>query len=166
MRQILRAYDALIVGLAILAGTVYGLATVGIILDVVMRNTGLRPFRGTSALVEYALLLATMAAGPWLVRQGAHVAVNSFVELMPRRLQRAVTVSMMLLSIAVLLLLCWRAILNAMDEIAFGGVDMRAINIPGWVAYALLAGGFALMASEVLRLLVRGETTMGGTQSH
>lgn len=166
MRAILRGYDGLIVGLAVLGGVAYALVTLGIIADVVLRNTGFRPFRATSALVEYAILFATMAAGPWLVRQGGHVAVDSFVALMPDGLRRAVGVAVMLLTIAVLLLLCWRSGLNAMDEIAFGGVDMRSINIPGWVPYGLLAGGFGLMATEVLRLLLRRATTIGGTQSH
>ncbi len=166
MRLILRGYDWLVIGLAVLAGVVYGLATVGIITDVVLRNLGMRPFRATSALVEYALLFATMAAGPWVLRQGAHVAVNSFVVMLPRALHRAVMIAVMLLSIGILALLCWRAVLNGIDELTWGGMDMRSINIPGWVAYAILAAGFGLLATEVLRLLILGKNAMGGTESH
>ncbi|MCC6001186.1 MAG: TRAP transporter small permease [Pararhodobacter sp.] len=166
MRLVLRGYDLLIIGLAVLAGVVYGLATIGIITDVALRNFGYRPIRATSALVEYSLLFATMAAGPWVLRQGAHVAVNSFVAMLPRGLHRLVMLAVMVLSIAVLALLCWRAVLNGIDELTWGGMDMRSINIPGWVAYALLASGFGLMATEVLRMLLRGSRSMGGTESH
>lgn len=166
LRCVLRGYDLTIVGLAVLAGVVYGLITLGIIADVMLRNLGYRPFRATSALVAYALLCSTMAAGPWVLRQGAHVAVNSFVAMLPRAVHRLVMTAVMLLSMGILVLLCWRAVLNGMDEIAWGGMDMRSIDIPGWVAYALLATGFGLMATEVLRLMLRSQNSMGGTELH
>ena len=35
--------------------------------------------------------------------------------------------------------------------------DMRSINIPSWVLYAMLSGGFRLMTLEFLRMLFRGQ---------
>lgn len=36
-------------------------------------------------------------------------------------------------------------------------MDIRSIAIPEWISYAILAAGFALMATEFLRLILRGE---------
>ena len=48
----------------------------------------------------------------------------------------------------------WRAAMLAADAISRGAVDIRSINIPGWVAYALLSAGLILCATEFLRLLI------------
>lgn len=163
---LIRFYDRLIVVLACLAALTYAFATGLIIVDVLLRNFGLRPIQSASALVEYVLLFATMASGPWLLRHGAHVAINSFVGLLPSTLHRLVVRLAMVISLATLVLLSWRAALIGIEERAFGAVDMRSIDIPMWIAYALLSGGLGLMAIEVLRMLVRGNTSMGGTASH
>ena len=161
-----RVYDRLIVGLAVLAGVSYGFATLAIIVDVVLRNLDLPPFQSTSALVEYVLLLATMASGPWLMRQGAHVAVNSFVNLLPTGLAGGVRWLAIVLAVATLVLLSWRAGVVGLDEWRFGSVDMRSINIPGWLAYAMLSAGFGLMALEICRMAWRGQRILGGSASH
>ncbi len=163
---LIRLYDRLIVGLAILAAITYGLATLAIIVDVLLRNFNMRPIQATSALVEYVLLFATMASGPWLLRHGAHVAVNSFVGMLPTTLHRWVIKLAMVISLITLALLSWRAALIGIEEQAFGAMDMRSIDIPVWIAYAMLSGGLGLMAIEVLRMLVRGQNTMGGAASH
>ena len=46
------------------------------------------------------------------------------------------------------------AAMLAADAIARGAVDIRSINIPGWVAYTLLSAGLILCATEFLRLLI------------
>lgn len=163
---LLRLYDRLIVALAVVAGVSYLLITFAIVVDVLMRNAGMRPFQAVSALVEYVLLFATMAAAPWLLRKGGHVAIQSLVETFPGGVRRGLARGLMLATVVMFAFLAWRAVLGAMDEIRFGGVDMRSINIPAWVSYALLASGFALLAAETLRLLLRGATRLGSTQSH
>lgn len=162
----LRLYDRIVTGFAVLAGISYVLVTLGIILDVTLRNLDMRPLQATSALVEYALLFSTMAAGPWMLRIGGHVAVESFVAMLPAALRRLAAVLVMVLSVAVLALLCWRAGVGALEEHSFGGMDMRSVNIPGWISYAILSAGFGLMALEVLRQLLSGATSLGGSQNH
>lgn len=164
--HIRHVYDWLIVGLATLAGIILVFVTGSIIVDVMLRNLGFSPMRWTSAVVEYALLFVTMAGAPWLVRTNGHVAITSFVALLPERPRRIVARAGLLLSIAVLSILSWRASLLTMETFASGTVDVRSINIPSWVLYAMLAGGFCLMALEFLRLLLRGETFTGASGAH
>ena len=166
MKALIHLYDKIILGLAALAGAGFAAVTLAIVVDVVLRNFGMRPFQATSALVEYSLLFAAMAAGPWLIREGGHVVVDSFVGMAPHRLQRVLGQCAMLLSIAVLALLSWRAALGAVDAIKFGSTDMRSINIPYWIAYTMLSIGFGLMATEVLRLRLIGKTAFSSNVNH
>jgi len=150
-----RLYDRLIFALAVLGAASLAFMTLAIALDVILRNAGFRPFQATSAIVEYLLLFATMAGSPWLVRIGGHIAIVSFVERLPGRLRRLVGQLVAILSIIALGLLAWRA--AAVGWQMVGTMDMRSINIPGWVLYSMLSVGFGLMTAEFLRLLLRGE---------
>ena len=164
--SISRLYDRLIVGLAVLGALSLVFITCAIIVDVVLRNTGFRPFQWTSAIVEYVRLFATMAACPWLVREKGHVTIYSFVAKLPRAARLAVGRIALVVSIFVLALLCWRSAAVGMEMVASRAVDMRSINIPAWVLYAMLSGGFGLMAVEFLRILVRGEVYTGSSGAH
>ena len=166
MRTALRLYDHLVIALAVLAGASLAFITVAIVVDVVLRNLGFHPFRWTSAVVEYVLLFATMAGGPWLVRTGGHVAIDSFTKLMPQTLRDMLGRAVLAASALIVGFLAWRATLTGIEQIERHAYDVRSINIPGWVAYFFLAGGLALMATEFLRLLARGETSAGSGQSH
>lgn len=161
-----KLYDRLIVGLAILGAVSLVAITALIIADVILRNTGFRPFQSTSALVEYVMLFATMSAAPWLVRENGHVAIGSFVARLPEGSRLAVGRVVLVVSILALMLLTWRAVAVGLDMIATRSVDMRSINIPAWVLYAMLAGGFFLMAIEFLRILLRGEVYAGASGGH
>lgn len=154
MRALIRLYDLLIIGFAVFGAATLAVSTVLIVADVLLRNLGFTPIQSASALVEYAMLAATAGGAPWLVRRKGHVAVDSLIDQFPPVVYRAFVVGGMLLSIFVCAFLGWRAAMLAADAIARGAVDIRSINIPGWVAYALLSAGLILCATEFLRLLI------------
>ena len=54
--------------MAVLAGVVVFLIFAMIVIDVLMRITGFKPWTYISSTVEYGLLWFTMLAAPWLVR--------------------------------------------------------------------------------------------------
>ncbi|WP_108662963.1 TRAP transporter small permease [Acuticoccus kandeliae] len=154
MRALLRAYEWLIVALAVLGGAILLGATVLIIVDVVARNTALPPVRAASALVEYAMLAATAFGAPWLVRRGGHVAIDSFVVRLPAGARFMVSRATLALPLAIAAFLAWRAGVIAVEAAMRGAVDIRSIDLPGWLAPALLALALGLCATEFLRLLV------------
>jgi TRAP-type C4-dicarboxylate transport system permease small subunit len=150
-------YDNAVLGLAALAGASTAFMTIAIIVDVILRNLGFHPFQWTSAVVEYLLLFIAMGAGPWLLRVGGHVAISSFVDKLPPGPGLFVKRMVIVVSAFVLGWLAWRAAAIGAHEFSITSTDIRSINIPGWVAYAMLAAGFALMGIETLRLLAGRE---------
>ncbi len=156
-----RLYDRAITGLAVTGALSLLLITLLIVADVVLRNTGHRPFQSTSALSEYAMLFSTMCAAPWLVRENGHVAITAFTSMMPTRLRFAVAMAIQALSVLVLGLLSWRAAVVGLEKAAAHTLDMRSISLPAWVLYAMLSLGLGLMAVEFLRMVIRGRIYTG-----
>lgn len=152
-----KIYDAVIYGLAALAGVVIVAAFLVIVLDVVLRNLGLPTPAGTSALSEYAMLVATMAAAPLLVRERAHVWVAVLESIASARWQRLLGLLAVVLCLAVCGVMAWYATAMALESAARNEVDIRSIILPRWFLYAVLALGFALCATEFLRFFLRRE---------
>lgn len=157
MSALIRLYDALILALASAGAAVLGLTALLIVVDVILRNLGLPLIQAASALVEYAMLAATAGGAPWLVRCTGHVAIDSFVAGLPPKLHRWLVRGGLAFSLGVSGFLAWRAVVLALEAIVRNDVDIRSIDVPGWVAYALLAVGLGLCATEFLRLLIVGQ---------
>jgi C4-dicarboxylate transporter DctQ subunit len=166
MRIVSRSYDGLIVAMAVAAAASLAFITLAIVADVMMRNLGFRPFRWTSAVVEYVLLFSTMAGSPWLVRTGGHVAITTFVERLPKAAADALGRLVILLCAGIAGLISWRALVLAVEEARSGSLDMRSITLPGWLTYAMIGTGMALIAIELLRLLATGRTRAGEGERH
>lgn len=156
-----KLYDGALKCLVFLGAACLVFITVAIIGDVATRNLGFRSIQAVSALIEYGLLFSTMAIAPYLVRTNGHVAIQSFVEKMPKPMQGAVSRFSLMLSVLVLALVSWRAAAVALEVTRSGAVDMRSVNFPGWVLYGMLSVGLGLMAVEFLILLMRGERFHG-----
>ena len=166
MRPVSRTYDALIYGLAVAAAASLAFITLAIVADVMVRNLGGRPFRWTSATVEYVLLFSTMAGSPWLVRNGGHVAITTFIEMLPKVLHDALGRLVILACAAISGLIAWRALALALEEFRSGSLDMRSITLPGWLTYAMIGVGMALIALELLRLIAVGRVRAGEGERH
>ncbi|WP_202310892.1 TRAP transporter small permease [Mesorhizobium sp. L-8-10] len=151
------AHDRLVQAMAWLAGGVLVATFLAIILDVVMRNVGLRSPSWTSAFSEYAMLVAVMAAAPLVIRERGHVWVEVITTFTGARFRRALGVAVVLLCIAISLVMAWYAVVMAIDTAARGEVDIRSIILPRWFLYAVLAAGSLLCATEFARFIIRGE---------
>ena len=129
-----------------------------IVVDVSLRNLGMQPPAYTVALTEYSLLYMTMAAAPWLVRERAWIVV----EVLYRRTGPALRAKMdklifglcALVSVVVAVL----AGILAVEGALRGEVEMRSLDMPRWALFLPVTVGFAMMAVEFLRCLLRGDS--------
>lgn len=161
-----RLYDRLIYGLAGLGAASLAAVTALVIYDVASRNLGLPSFSAASALVEYALLLSTMAACPWLVRINGHVSLASLVEQLPRAVQSVIHRIVLAVSSAAMGVLAVVAGQITLHQWQAGIIEVRSVDLPGWVLYAFMAVGFGLMSTEFLRMFLRGEVYTGAEGEH
>jgi TRAP-type C4-dicarboxylate transport system permease small subunit len=156
--MLVRAWDRLIEGLAVLAGCMIAGVCLLIVWDVIARNIGLQPPASTVALTEYALLYFTMAAAPWLVRTRGHIVVDALHRRFSGALLSVVDRFILVLCAGVCGLIGLLAGLLMVEAWQRGELEIRSLSTPRWLLFAPLAIGFVLMGGEFLRLLVRGES--------
>lgn len=157
MESLGRIYTGIIEGLAALAGLIVAAVCLLIVYDVIARNIGWQPPASTVALTEYALLYFTMAAAPWLVRIRGHIVV----EVLHSRLQGAARLwvdrAILVICIATATLIAVLASILAIEAWTRGEIEIRSLAMPRALLFAPLAVGFGLMATEFLRLAIKGE---------
>jgi len=153
-----KAWEGLVNGLVLFACFLIAADCLLIVVDVTLRNLKLQPPAYTVALTEYSLLYITMAAAPWLVRERAWIVVEVLYRraspAVRGRLDRVIFSLCAIVSGIVAVLACILAVEGAMR----GEVEMRSLDMPRWALFAPVALGFAMMAVEFLRCLLRGDS--------
>ncbi len=162
MRALARAYDRLIVGLAIIAGCALAIIFVGVVADVTIRTLGYNALQWYSAIAEYSLLFSAMLGAPWLVRLKGHVVVESLTMALPRRLRVIVEKLVYVLCILLSLLFAWYGLVEMISALQSGELDLRSIDMPRWILYLPFPVGFSLVAIEFGRYLIGVDTYYSG----
>jgi C4-dicarboxylate transporter DctQ subunit len=157
MKNFAAAYAKFIEGLALLSGLIIAAVCLLIVYDVIARNLGLQPPASTVALTEYALLYFTMAASPWLVRTRGHIVVEVVHARWQGKARVVVDKIIVLICITVCTTVCFLATLLLLESIRRGEIEIRSLQMPRAFLFAPLVVGFGLMATEFLRLALRGE---------
>lgn len=153
---VVRAYDALIVGLAIVAGAIFGLMAFFIGADVLVRNVTGAGLAWVIELMEYAMYVATVFAAPWVLREGAHVCVDVVTSNLPERTRHAVNAFVCLLGSAICFIICYYSALATLKAFERGSQVYKTFTVPEWTISVFVPFGMCLVAIEFL-LLFRGE---------
>lgn len=154
MKAVSRGYDALVNGLAVIAGVIIVAITVMIVVDVLMRNFGFKPPAHTIALTEYSLLYVTMIGAPWLVREKGHVHIEVVISRLSPRARRVVHAVVCLVCVAACAVLFWYSLQTALTNLSRGDIEIRSFDAPRGVLISCMPLGFGLMAIEFFRFLI------------
>jgi C4-dicarboxylate transporter, DctQ subunit len=153
MRVILRLYDGVLTGLAILAGLLLVWLMVAIVWSVTLRNLGLQPHAWLFTSTEYAILYMTMLGAPWLVRKRGHVHIELLTAILPEVVRQIVSRLVALACVVVCAWLAYRGFLLVQTNIARNDFDVRAYYFPRWMLSIAFPVGFGLMAVEFTRFV-------------
>lgn len=161
MQRLARAYDALIFGMAWLAGALLAMMFLTIIVDVVLRNLGTQSSAHFFTFTEYALLFVPCLGGPWLVRERGHVFVEIGLNALPSAVRRRAVVGVGLACIAICLVLAWYGGEVTVRNFVKHDIDTRSFDAPRWLLVACIPLSFLFMATEFARHLWRGDDPLG-----
>ena len=154
MSGLVRIYNYLLRGMAVCAGIIISTAVVLIIIDVLMRITGLDPLLFILTTVEYSLLWFTMLAAPYLVRIKGHVFIDAVTQFFPPVIKKIVAKIVYLACIVASLVYCFHLIMLLVEAIQSGEIDMRSFEIPMWILFAPMPLCFIMCAIEFGRYLI------------
>ena len=161
MRLIAKAYDAVLYGMAVVAGFLMVAMMVVIFLDVVLRNLGYQSSAHFFTFTEYALLMVPCLGAPWLVREKGHIYIEILLMYLSPRRRRALMRLIGVVCVAVCAVLAWYGFEVAIRDFMLGEKDVRSLDMPRWMVVGFIPLSFAMMAVEFLRFLVRRENFLG-----
>ena len=164
MRLIAKAYDAVLYGMAVVAGFLMAAMMVVIFLDVVLRNLGYQSSAHFFTFTEYALLAVPCLGAPWLVREKGHIYVEILLMYLSPRRRAALTVLIGVACFLVCAIVAWYGFEVAIRDFAQNEKDVRSLDMPRWIVIGFIPLSFTMMAIEFLRFLLRRENFLSSLQ--
>ena len=158
LTPISKAYDAMLYGMAWVAGGLMVAMMSMIVADVALRNLGYQGSAHFFTFTEYFLLLIPLLGAPWLVREKGHIYIELLVATLPPRARRGLMALVLLACIAVAGILAWYGGAITLQDYASNEKDVRSFDMPRWMLMAAMPLSFGMMAMEFARLLARGES--------
>jgi TRAP-type C4-dicarboxylate transport system permease small subunit len=152
-----KGYDAILYGMAYLAGFLMAAMMVTITLDVVLRNLGYQSSAHFFTFSEYALLMIPCLGAPWLVREKGHIYVEILLMHLGPRARKALTLFIGAACIAVCLTVAWYGFGVTLNDFIRNEKDVRSLDMPRWMVVGWIPLAFLMMAIEFARFLWRGE---------
>ena len=157
-KYVVKGYDAILYGMAYLAGFLMAAMMTVIFVDVVLRNLGYQSSAHFFTFTEYGLLAIPCLGAPWLVREKGHVYVEIMLMYLKPRARRAVTMAIGVICVAVCAVLAWYGFGVTISDFVQNEKDVRSLDMPRWMVVGFIPLSFAMMAVEFLRFLARGES--------
>ena len=161
MRQVARAYDAVMHGMAIVAGVLMAAMMAMIVVDVVLRNLGFQSSAHFFTFTEYFLLLIPLLGAPWLVREKGHVYIELMIVTLPRLPRLALQWMVVVVCAGTCAVLAWYGGEITVRDFLQAGKDVRSFDMPRWILMLSMPLAFGMMALEFIRYLVLRESPYG-----
>jgi TRAP-type C4-dicarboxylate transport system permease small subunit len=162
VRFVGKAYDAVLYGMAVFAGVLMATMMAMITADVVLRNLGTQGSAHFFTFTEYFLLLIPLFGAPWLVREKGHIYIEVLTGTLRPAARRALMLAVVVLCVAVCAVLAWYGGAITLQNFLQNEKDVRSFDMPRWILMAAMPLSFGMMASEFVRLLLRGESPYAG----
>jgi len=156
-----KTYDAVLYGMAWIAGLLMAAMMVTICVDVGLRNLGYQSSAHFFSFTEYALLAVPCLGAPWLVREKGHIFVEILFMYLPTRQQAWLRLLIGVLCVLVCMVLAWYGGVVTVNDFVNNEKDVRSLDMPRWFVVGFIPLSFAMMAIEFLRFLLRGENFLG-----
>ena len=157
IRLAVKAYDAVLYGMAWCAGFLIAAMMVVITVDVVLRNLGFQSWAHFFTFTEYALLVVPCLGAPWLVREKGHIYVEILLMHLQPRPRRWLTRGIGLACIGICLVIAWYGFEVTLTDFLRAERDVRSFDMPRWLVVCWIPLSFLMMAIEFGRFLWRGE---------
>ena len=158
MKYVVKGYDAVILGMAALAGLLMAAMMAVICLDVGLRNLGFQSSAHFFTFTEYALLMVPCLGAPWLVREKGHIYVEFLLMSLAPKARWRLTVAIGLICIAACLVLAWYGFGITLQDYERAEKDVRSLDMPRWLIVMWIPLAFLMMAVEFARFLARRES--------
>lgn len=150
-----KVYHYVMQACGLAAGSIIGIVSIVIVLNVLSRNLGLGSIYGTVEGSEYAIAAATFMAAPWVLYHGAHVRVDLLQQVLPKAYRKYLEMGINLLGALVCLCFGYYLLATGSDYLSRGSMVYKSFVFPEWWTFILPISCFTLLTLEFLRRLWR-----------
>ncbi len=151
-------FDALIDGLAVLAAALLCVLVVLICADVLARSTRLFSMPWTLDLAEAGLYLMTFLGAPWVLREQGHIAIEVFVDYLPKAARRVADQLVNLAGIVVCAILVVFSFRQLARSFSSGNQIYETFIYPEWYQYSVPPVVFLILGLLFARRLLGWQT--------
>ncbi len=149
----MKLYDALMKACGAVAALLFGLMTLLVSYDVVMRNLGGGGLSWILDITEYMLPTAICASAPWLMYRNQHIRLDVLtMVLSPDKLRHIDRISAGVGMVASGIF-TWYAVAMIADSYSAGSLVMKSLVFPEWWVFVPVPIGFGLLTLECARRL-------------
>ncbi|AWB35031.1 TRAP transporter small permease [Orrella marina] len=157
MRTLVKTYNGLVTGLAIVSGSLLVWLGVAVIFSVMQRNLGYQPTAWLFLSTEYGMFYLTLLGAPWLVRERGHVHIELLTAALSRSALNVFSRLVCLLCVIVCAVMAFKGAELVQMNLDRGDLDVRAYFYPTWLLNITFPVSFTLMAIEFMKFVVGRE---------
>ena len=154
MKLLIRFYDAVVVGLAGVAGLMLVWMMVAVIVSVLQRNLGMQPAAWLFVSTEYFMFYLTLLGAPWLLRHRGHVYIELVTAALPKSALNLFSRFVSFLCVIVCAFMAFKGAELVGINLERSDLDVRAYYFPTWILNIAFPISFGLMAIEFMRFVV------------
>ena len=122
--------------------------------EVIARYVLDKPTIYSVELSEYLLLFGAFISAGWVMREDKHVRMQSFINLLPPRIQKGIACLTSTVVFAFCGILVWQGSKMALMAYRGGYHSSSLLNVPMWIPYAFIPLGSLLLALQTIVLLI------------
>jgi TRAP-type C4-dicarboxylate transport system permease small subunit len=150
-----RLLDLVIDAFALVATVILAALVVCVSVEVVMRYLLGQPTRWVNEFSEYSLLWIAFLAGPWVLREEAHVKVEMLTDALSPEWRHKFHVVTSIVGALICALFCWVSMAYVLEVYGTGEFLFRAVQLPKWAVMAIMPPGLLLLAIQFMRRALR-----------
>ncbi|MFW8565042.1 TRAP transporter small permease [Orrella sp. 11846] len=157
MHAVVKAYNVLVTGLAVISGALLVWLGIAVIISVMQRNLGFQPTAWLFLSTEYGMFYLTLLGAPWLVRKRGHVYIELLTAALPKPILNIFSRFVSLLCVIVCLVMAMKGFDLVQMNLTRNDLDVRAYFFPTWLLTITFPVCFGLMAIEFMKFVVGRE---------
>lgn len=150
-----RIYAFIMNACGALAAIIFGLMSLLVASDVILRNIQIELIPASIELTEYMLMTASFIAAPWLLYKGEHIRIDVITTKLPKKINRYLDIACNLICLIVCSVLTWQSFLVLIDFYQQETLVFKELIFPEWrLALPLLIGAFLLSIEFIRRIFL------------
>lgn len=134
-----------------IAAITFGLMSLLVTADVILRNLNINLIPASVEITEYMLMIATFIAAPWLLYHGGHIRIDVLVSLTAAPIQRLLSLLCNIIGLVVCGVLAFQTLNVLLDVYQQGSVVFKELIFPEWWLSLPLLIGSTLLTVEFAR---------------